>query len=65
MFNALYSFFEDHKLLNLCPSGLKKNDSCINQLVSLTHGIYSVFDFNCSLEVRGVFLDLSNAFDKA
>ena len=24
VFNALYSFFEDHKLLNLCQSGFKK-----------------------------------------
>ena len=64
IFNALYSFFEDHKLLNPCQSGFKKNDSCINQLVSITHEIYSAFDCNPSLEVRGVFLDLSKAFDK-
>ena len=64
IFNALYSFFEDHKLLNPCQSGFKKNDSCINQLVSITHEIYSAFDCNPSLKVRGVFLDLSKAFDK-
>ena len=64
LFNALYSFFEVHKLLNPCQSGFKKNDSCINQLVSITHEIYSAFDCNPSLEVRGVFLDLSKAFDK-
>ena len=63
IFNALYSF-EDHKLLNPCQSGFKKNDSCINQLVSITHEIYSAFDCNPSLEVRGVFLDLSKAFDE-
>ena len=64
IFNTLYSFFEDHKLLNPCQSGFKKNDSCINQLVSITHEIYSAFDCNPSLEVRGVFLDLSKTFDK-
>ena len=64
VFNALYSFFEDHKILNPCQSGFKKNDSCINQLVSLTHEIYSAFGWNPSLEVRGVFLDSSKAFDK-
>ena len=64
LFNALYSFFEDHKLLNLCQSGFKKNDSCMNQLVSITHEIYSAFDCNPALEVRGVFLDLSKGFDK-
>ena len=64
LFNALYSFFEDHTLLNPCQSGFKKNDSCINQLVSITHEIYSAFDCNPSLEVRGVFLDFTKAFDK-
>ena len=64
IFNALYSFFEDHKLLNPCESGFEKNDSCINQLVSITHEIYSAFDCNPFLEVRGVFLDLSKAFGK-
>ena len=64
LFNALYSFFEDHKLLNSCQSGFKKNNSCINQLVSITREIYSAFDCNPSLKVQGVFLDLSKAFDK-
>ena len=64
IFNALYSFFEDNKLLSLCQSGFKKNNSCINQVVSITHEIYSAFDCNLSLEVQGVFLDLSKAFDK-
>ena len=64
IFNALYSFFEDHKLLNPCQSEFKKNGSCINQLVSITHKIYSAFDCNPSLEVRGVFLGLSKTFDK-
>ena len=30
----------------------------------ITHDIYKAFDANPSLEVRGVFLDLSKAFDK-
>ena len=30
LFNALYSFFEDHKLLSPCQSGFNKNGSCIN-----------------------------------
>ena len=64
IFNALYAFFGDHILLNPCQSGFKENDSCINQLVSINHEIYSAFDCNPSLEVRGVFLDLSKAFDK-
>ena len=40
---------------------IKPGDSCINQLV-ITHEIFSIFDDN--YEVRGVFLDISKAFDK-
>ena len=45
-----------NKLLNPNQSG----DSCINQLVSITHEIYASFDADPSLEVTGVFLDISN-----
>ena len=51
-------------IFNPCQLGFKKIDSCINQLVSITHEIYSAFDCNPSLEIRDVFLDLSKAFDK-
>ena len=64
IFNALYSFFKDHKLPNPYQSGFKKSDSCINGLVSIAHEIYSAFDCNTSLEAQGVFLDLSKVFDK-
>ena len=43
-------------------SGFKLGDSCINQLLSITHEIYESFDVG--LEVRSVFLDISKAFDK-
>ena len=39
-------------------------DSCTSQLLSITHDIYKAFDGNHSLEVRGVFLDISKAFDR-
>ena len=44
------------------PSGFKLSDSCINELLSITHEIYSPFDDG--FEVRSVFLDISKAFDK-
>ena len=44
-------------------SGFKRSDSCVNQLLAITHEIFSSFDNN--YEVRGVFLDISKAFDKA
>ena len=40
------------------------SDSCINQLLAITHEIFEAFDCNPSLEVRSVFLDISKAFDK-
>ena len=43
-------------------SGFKPGDSCINQLLSITHEIYKSFDD--SLDVRGVFVDISKTFDK-
>ena len=43
-------------------SGFRPGDSCINQILSMTHEIYQPFDDN--LEVRAVFLDITTAFDK-
>ena len=37
-------------------------DSCISQLLSITHEIYQSLD--CNLETRGIFLDISKAFDR-
>ena len=42
--------------------GFKTGDSCINQLLSITHEIYRSFDDG--YEVNGVLLDVSKAFDK-
>ena len=35
------------------------NDSCVSQLLSITHEIYKSFDYNPSVDIRGVFLDIS------
>ena len=39
-------------------------DSWISQLLSITKGIHKSFDCNPPEDVRGVFLDISKAFDK-
>ena len=39
-------------------------DSCIFQLLSIVHEINSSFDCNTTIDVTGVFLDISKAFDK-
>ena len=51
-------------LLSTHQSGFIPGDSCVQQLISITHEIYNAFDCNHSLEVRGVFLDIFKAFDK-
>ena len=62
MFNEMFEFFIENKLISSSHSGLKPGNSCINQLLSITHEIYSSFDED--LEVRSVFLDISKAFDE-
>ena len=63
MFNEMFKFFIEDKLISSSQAGFKPGDSCINQLLSITHEIYSSFDEG--LKVRSVFLDIAKAFDKA
>ena len=58
----MFSFFIENGLISQNQSGFKPGDSCINQFLSITHEIYKSFDDGW--EVRGVFLDISKAFDK-
>ena len=62
MFNEMFEIFIENKLISSSQSGFNPGDSCINQLLSITHEIYSSFDE--VLEVRSVFLDIAKAFDK-
>ena len=62
IYNEMFGFFVDKGLISPNQSGFKPGDSCINQLLSITHNIYKSFDDG--YEVRGVFLDISKAFDK-
>ena len=62
IYNTIYNYLIDNNLVLQNQSGLKRGDSCINQLISITHDILNSLDEG--LEVRGVFLGLSKAFDK-
>ena len=65
IFNKMCFFFQNEQLLNRNQSGFHPSDSCINQLLSITHKIFQSFDSTLFLEVRSVFLDISKkAFDK-
>ena len=62
MYNNLYEFFIKNDLISSNQSGFNQDGSCIYQLLSITHEIYQSFDNG--FEVRGIFLDISKAFDK-
>ena len=47
-----------------CQSGFILDDSFVSQLLSITQEIHKSFDCNPLEYVRGVFLDISQAFDK-
>ena len=46
------------------PVWILTGDSCISQLLSIVHDINSSYDCHPMINVRGVFLDISKAFDK-
>ena len=52
----MFSFFIENDLISQDQSGFKPGDSCINQLLPITHEIYK--SFSDGWEVRGVFLDI-------
>ena len=59
MLNSIINFIDARNILSVHHSGL---DSVP---VTPVHDIYNAFNANPSLEVRGVFLDISKAFDRA
>ena len=64
IYKSLYKYFEDNNIFDINQSGFRSGDSCTNQLISITHEIIKHFDSNQPIETRGVFLDMSKAFDK-
>ena len=57
----MFSLILANNLLAHNQSGFKPGDACINQVLSISHEIYSSFDDG--FEVRSVFLDTSKALD--
>ena len=55
----MFVFFITNHLISTNQLGFQPGNFCINQLLSITHGIYASFDEG--YEVRGVFLDISKA----
>ena len=62
LYNQMSEFFIRNDLISQNQSGFKPGDSCINQLLVITHEIYKSFD--ACLDVRALFLDSSTSYDK-
>ena len=62
VFNSLYKFLVDNKLLNSYNSGFRKNDSTINRLTALIHSLHEGLDDKKDMIL--ILLDISKAFDK-
>ena len=62
--NELFKYSKENNLLSSHQSSIVPGVSCVEQLITITHEIYKVFDSSPSLEVQGVFLDISKVFDK-
>ena len=61
-YNSLSEFFIKKDLISSHQSAFQPGDSSINQLLSVTHEIYKSSDDG--FEIRVVFVDTSQAFDK-
>ena len=64
IYHDLHKYLSINNILNSNQSGFRTGDSCANQIIEITHEILKSFDSNPTLEIRGVFLDISKAFDK-
>ena len=64
IFNSLFEYLEKYKLLSANQSDFCAKGSCVNQLLSMVHNIYTAFDAYPTLEPHGNFLDMSKVFDE-
>ena len=64
VFNEMFEFLLENKLISYRQSGFKPGNSCINQLLSIVHEIYSSFNEGLIYSSFDEFLDIAKAFDK-
>ena len=59
IYNSLFNHFLSNNQLSFLPRGL-----CIAQLLSIIHERLTTFNNNHTVDVKGVFLDISKEFNK-
>ena len=64
VFNNLYKHHTSHHFISKNQSGFWPGDLTTNQRIDLVNDMHRAFDNTKSFEVRAIFLDISNAFDK-
>ena len=62
IYDNIFEYLTANKTISDNQSGFKPGDSCVNQLLSITHELCHSLDNG--FEVRVVFLDISKAFGK-
>ena len=62
LYYNMYEIFTENNSISPNESGFKLRDSCIHQLLSITHEIHK--SFGNGLEVWSILLEISKAFDK-
>ena len=60
----MFEYFIENELFTVCQFGFLPGDSCTSQLLTIIHEIQKSFDESPPIDVRGIFLDISKAFDK-
>ena len=58
IFNSLFKYIDENELLNPNQSEFRPFDSCVNQLLSINHEIFSKFDCDPPKDISAVFLDI-------
>ena len=64
IFKKFFNHFPQSQLLRKCQSGFLPGDLCISQLLCIVHEINLSFDCDPTIDVSGIFLYISKAFDK-
>ena len=64
IFKDLFNDFHKDELFIKRQSSFLPGDSSISQLLSIVHDINSSFDRHPTQDIRGIILDISNAFEK-